>query len=109
MFSIEEGQGFGRVNLSLLFRPLKLDLPPNMLGWETGTVEITAPCVIELDPAHQGLIDDFKKLTLSTSDSTEHLTKKEATIEGNRLEWDVGKIRLRALPLPLDWRSERRV
>ena len=119
MFSLEEGQGFGRVNISLLFRPLKVDLPPvrpcsvcallslglaliarlfrsqNMLGWETGTVEVTAPCVIELDPAHTDLIDDFKKLTLSTSDSTEHLTKKEASITGNRIEWDVGRIRLR--------------
>jgi hypothetical protein len=28
MFSLEEGQGFGRVNISLLFRPLKVDLPP---------------------------------------------------------------------------------
>lgn len=70
-----------------------------MLGWETGTVEITAPCVIELDPAHTDLIDDFKKLTLSTSDSTEHLTKKEASISGNRIEWDVGRIRLRECDL----------
>lgn len=71
-----------------------------MLGWETGTVEITAPCVIELDPAHINLIDDFKKLTLSTSDSTEHLTKKEASIEGTRIEWDVGRIRLRTSSFP---------
>lgn len=39
LFAIEEGIGFGRVNVSLLFKPVKVELPPNLLGWETGTVE----------------------------------------------------------------------
>ncbi|KAL7409629.1 hypothetical protein BDY24DRAFT_402483 [Mrakia frigida] len=94
MFAIEEGIGFGRVNVSLLFKPVKTELPPNLLGWETGTVEILAPIKIEVDAAHIELIEDMKKLTISTTDSTEVLPTKEATIEGGQATWEVDSMRL---------------
>ena len=76
------------------FKPVKTDLPPNLLGWETGTVEILAPIKIEVDAAHIELIEDMKKLTISTSDSTEVLPTKEATVEGGQATWEVDSMRL---------------
>ncbi|THH27196.1 hypothetical protein EUX98_g6993 [Antrodiella citrinella] len=39
-YSIEEGLGYGRIRISLLFRPVEAKLPPNLLGFDTGTLEI---------------------------------------------------------------------
>ena len=38
--SIEEGLGYGRIRISLLFRPVEAKLPPNLLGFDTGTLVI---------------------------------------------------------------------
>jgi hypothetical protein len=125
---MEEGIGFGRINISLLFKvcfsvpdsspppgilkidvlffsfllppskslqPFMTDLPPNLLGWETGTVEILAPVQIEIDAKHHDILEDFKNLTISTSDSTEKLAKKAAHMEGSSVAtWEIEKLRL---------------
>ena len=39
-YSLEKGLGSGRIRISLLFRPVEAKLPPNLLGFDTGTLEI---------------------------------------------------------------------
>lgn len=39
-WSLQEGVGHGRIRISLLFRPVEAKLPPNLLGFDTGTIEI---------------------------------------------------------------------
>jgi hypothetical protein len=39
---LEKGIGYGKAKISLLFQPVKLQLPPNMQGWDTGTVELSS-------------------------------------------------------------------
>lgn len=61
---------------------------------ETGTIELSAPVVLELDSQYQELASKFKKLVISTTDSTEKLSKKEAEIRGSRIEYDIDLLRL---------------
>ncbi|EED79792.1 predicted protein [Postia placenta Mad-698-R] len=39
-YSLEQGVGHGRIRISLLFRPIDAKLSPNLLGFDTGTVEV---------------------------------------------------------------------
>ncbi|EIW58918.1 uncharacterized protein TRAVEDRAFT_48061 [Trametes versicolor FP-101664 SS1] len=39
-YSLEKGLGAGRIRISLLLRPVEAKLPPNLHGFDTGTLEI---------------------------------------------------------------------
>lgn len=36
LYAMQDGVGFGRVNISVLFRSVEAKLPRNYLGWDTG-------------------------------------------------------------------------
>ncbi|KAI0089465.1 hypothetical protein BDY19DRAFT_942448 [Irpex rosettiformis] len=40
LYSLERGLGYGRIRLSLLFRPVEAKLPLNLLGFDTGTLMV---------------------------------------------------------------------
>ena len=46
------GIGYGRVRLSMVFRPVQLQAPREMLGWDYGTLEFTGPIKSTDLPAH---------------------------------------------------------
>ncbi|POW03874.1 hypothetical protein PSHT_11517, partial [Puccinia striiformis] len=48
IFALQEGVGFGRAQISVLFESVELQLPRNLLGWNTATLEITSPIKAEL-------------------------------------------------------------
>jgi hypothetical protein len=93
LFSIEEGVGYGRVNASFLFRQVKTDIPRELCGWDTGTVEI-------LDNIRIESTDDYdfktKKLVISTSDDEYKAPTSAATVTDGDVHWDlpVDKVRL---------------
>jgi hypothetical protein len=133
---LEEGVGFGRVSISLLYRvrplvpprelpstahldrssnpftllplsvlillsssaisqSIEVDLPPNLLGWETGTVCLGShPIEIHAAPDHEDLIESFQTLVVSTSDTTEKLGKKKAKVEGEVATFDIDSLRV---------------
>lgn len=39
-WSLQHGIGFGRIHLSFVFRPVQLTMPPSLIGFDTGTVEV---------------------------------------------------------------------
>jgi hypothetical protein len=87
LFSLQEGIGYGRANISFLFRSVKTDLPRNMLGWDTGTVEVVGDVSIEAVGDH-----DFKtkKLSFSTTEHEYKAPSKVARVEGSgRITWDL--------------------
>ncbi|KAG8993711.1 hypothetical protein FRB94_010453 [Tulasnella sp. JGI-2019a] len=101
MYSMQEGIGFGRVNVSVLFKSCKFKLPPPALGWDTSTVEIAKPLYLEIDQNSSASkwADDLKAtaLTISTTDSTEKLSKKDASVDPNqpnRMTWEFDELRL---------------
>jgi len=79
--------GFGRVNISLLFKGVSLELPSSMRGWDTGTVEVLS------DITATGLNDSFglKQLVLRTSDDKEKIPRSAARQLGGDIVWALGK------------------
>ncbi|EIN09925.1 hypothetical protein PUNSTDRAFT_143315 [Punctularia strigosozonata HHB-11173 SS5] len=95
LFSLQEGVGYGRANISFLFRQVKTTLPRTLLGWDTGTVEVVGGISIEAAPEFQ---EGFrtKKLTISTTDDEYKVPTSAATVAEGNVSWDppVDKIRL---------------
>jgi hypothetical protein len=87
LFSLQDGVGFGRVNISLLFKGVNLQLPPSLHGWETGTVEVLS------DIRASGLDSSFasKQLILRTTDDVEKLPRSAASLDGGDIIWALGK------------------
>jgi hypothetical protein len=45
IYSLDGGMGYGRITISLLFRSVDLRLPPNLLGWDIGSLEVLGDVV----------------------------------------------------------------
>lgn len=91
LYSLQDGVGFGKVNISLLFKGVKLDLPRNLRGWDTGTVCITSDIKVE---QAEGVDFDFKekKLVLHTLDASQKLPGASAKESSDgTIVWDVDK------------------
>ncbi|TKY86188.1 hypothetical protein EX895_005013 [Sporisorium graminicola] len=67
-FSLQDGVGFGKVHCSLVFRSIKAQLPKNLLGWDTATVELLSEIEIEGDEKLKS-----KKIKVSTGDDTQKI------------------------------------
>ncbi|TKA51956.1 hypothetical protein B0A53_05040 [Rhodotorula sp. CCFEE 5036] len=87
-YALQDGVGFGKISVSILFKGVQLNLPRELSGWDTGTVCITEP--IRVEPVEG---TDFewreKKLVLSTLEAKEKLSKREARQDGNALIYDI--------------------
>ena len=80
--------GFGRVNVSFLFKAVDAQLPKNMLGWETGTVELLSDITIDTSEGEGDRATPT--LHLSTNDSEYKVSSRSAHIEGSKIIWDIG-------------------
>ncbi|KAJ9480274.1 hypothetical protein PHBOTO_003500 [Pseudozyma hubeiensis] len=67
-FSLQDGVGFGKVHCSLVFRSIKAQLPKNVLGWDTATVELLSEIEIQGDEKLKS-----KKIKVSTGDDTQKI------------------------------------
>jgi hypothetical protein len=65
-----------------------------MRGWETGTLEVGDVC-FEVDPSNKELFEiQPARLRVVSSESTQVLPKKEADVSGNKISWQMDKLRL---------------
>jgi hypothetical protein len=88
-YSLQGGVGWGKVNISILFKGVQMSLPKELSGWETGTVEVKGPIKVE---AVAGADFDWreKKLVLSTSEASTKISARAANSNGDgALEWDI--------------------
>ncbi|KAI5450049.1 hypothetical protein NCC49_003811 [Naganishia albida] len=93
-WAITEGQGFGKINMSLAFRGIKTKLPKNMIGWNTGTLDV-GDVTVDLDEGHRDLLPSSGlKLSIKTSDSLETIPKKNAEVHGTSIHWDNEDMRI---------------
>ncbi|GAA5918640.1 hypothetical protein JCM6882_007890 [Rhodosporidiobolus microsporus] len=91
LFALRDGVGFGKLSVSVLFKGVKVNLPRELAGWETGTVSVVSP--IRVEPA-AGTSFNWreKKLILSTMEAKQKIPSKAATtLADGSLEWDVGE------------------
>jgi hypothetical protein len=72
-YALSDGIGYGRVNLTLNLRTLKLDLPKELSGWDTATVELLSE--IEVSGSTPDWESRLKhaKIRASTGDDTQRL------------------------------------
>ncbi|KZV88102.1 hypothetical protein EXIGLDRAFT_839449 [Exidia glandulosa HHB12029] len=99
MYSLQEGVGFGRANITVLFKSVKLHLSRAELGWDTATVEIgNRPFELELHADHKHMPWAAKGtgISLSTTDSTEKLSKANANVDeaSGKITWEFDMLRL---------------
>ncbi|THG95827.1 hypothetical protein EW026_g5890 [Hermanssonia centrifuga] len=95
LFSLQEGVGYGRANISFMFRQVKVPLLPTLFGWETGTLEIPGGIRVEPTPGFsEGF--DTKKLEICTTDDSYKVPSSAAQVENGLVSWDppVEKVRL---------------
>lgn len=103
-YPLDGGIGFGRVRISLLFRSVETRLPPNMLGWDVGTFELTSKRVLATGYHHTA------KIKVRTGGSSGQITRSQCKTleEGDGVYWDLtqnnGKSRTR-LPVKYRYRS----
>jgi hypothetical protein len=74
-FPLQDGVGYGRVHASFVFKAVKLDLPKELQGWDTATVEVLSNVSIEGKSPEITEKLNSKKLTISTGDVTRKLKK----------------------------------
>ncbi|RDX44545.1 hypothetical protein OH76DRAFT_1408962 [Lentinus brumalis] len=83
-YSLEKGLGSGRIRISLLFRPVEAKLPPNLLGFDTGTLEIR-------DVSVQSQQIDLSKcevrLKITTGEAEEKVSRKTAEQRDDKIVW----------------------
>lgn len=69
-----------------------MTLPPNMRGWETGTLEVSDVRFTSTNPS---LFDaQATRLRVVTSEQVEVLPKKEADVQGHTISWEMDMLRL---------------
>lgn len=91
MWALQDGVGFGRVNVSLLFKGIEIDLPKELRGWDTGTVCVRSPVKVELNDDVTDFDLKAKKLLLATTVARQRLPGHKATKVDNEraVEWNV--------------------
>lgn len=97
-YSLEEGLGYGRIRISILFRPIEAKLPPNLLGFDTGSLEIR-DIVVKAD---SGVVEELVKCSLklkaSKSNGSSKVSRKTASRqEDGSLSWPADGVR----PVPV--------
>ncbi|EIN08704.1 hypothetical protein PUNSTDRAFT_133889 [Punctularia strigosozonata HHB-11173 SS5] len=86
-YSIERGLGTGRIRISLLFRPVAAKLPPNLLGFDSGLLEVRD---ISLHSDDEHLRKCELQLRSTKSSETEKISRKKAeTTQDGRTVWHI--------------------
>lgn len=86
-YPLDGGIGFGRIRISLLFRSVETRLPPNMLGWDVGTFELTSNRLLATG------YHNLAKLKLRTGGSVGQIARNQCKRldEGDGIFWDITK------------------
>ncbi|KAM0755850.1 hypothetical protein T439DRAFT_308275 [Meredithblackwellia eburnea MCA 4105] len=79
LYALQDGVGFGRISVSVLFKGVQMELPKELAGWDTGTVCITSD--VKVEPV-QGVDFDFKekKLFVTTLEAAAKIPASAASI-----------------------------
>ncbi|ORX35103.1 hypothetical protein BD324DRAFT_582681 [Kockovaella imperatae] len=95
MYAITEGIGFGKANISFAFRGVQTTLPPNMRGWETGTLEIENVRVTINEDSRDVFNPHPTRLRVVSTEETESLPKKAAeSHEDGTVVWQMDALRM---------------
>lgn len=83
----DDGIGFGRIRISLLFRSIETRLPPQQLGGDVRTFEFTSDKILAIG------YTSHSKLTMRTGGSSGKIGRTDCkkTDEGDGVIWDISR------------------
>lgn len=81
-YPLDGGIGFGRIRISLLFRPVETKLPPQMLGWDVGTFEFVGQQIVAKNFGRHA------KIKMRTGGSTGKITRHNCHLDGSDAVFD---------------------
>ncbi|KAI0037069.1 hypothetical protein K488DRAFT_39722 [Vararia minispora EC-137] len=84
-FHLEHGLGYGRIRISVLFRPVAAKLPPSLRGFDTCMLRIRA--ALAKDVNVDGLDKCELRIKVTTSASEDKISRKPHK-EGGALVWE---------------------
>ncbi|KAL5476528.1 hypothetical protein ACEPAI_3385 [Sanghuangporus weigelae] len=89
-FPIETGLGHGSVRVSVLFRPVQVKLPPNLLGFDAGTLVIRKITAMPFGESAQHLVSELNscEVKLKVSASSDKVSKGDAERKGGTVVWN---------------------
>ncbi|KIP05468.1 hypothetical protein PHLGIDRAFT_30925 [Phlebiopsis gigantea 11061_1 CR5-6] len=100
VYSLEEGLGYGRIRISVLFRPVEATLPQNLLGFDTGLLEIRDLCVKLTSDLPLDLSKCEARLKTTKSDAEEKVSRKNAHTQGDGgVHWSPDAATLTRVPV----------
>lgn len=82
-WSIEQGVGYGRIRISVLFRPVEAKLQPTLLGFDIGTLEIRDIAV----QSKQDLSGCEVRMKVTTTAAKEKVSRKQAEKRDEKVVW----------------------
>lgn len=92
MFALDGGIGYGRIQLSILFRSIKITLPRNLLGWDVGSFEVLSKVITGNSP--DGSLKDTS-ITIDTDTADVKVKRRRAVSSAEKeMSWDVSKDRI---------------
>ncbi|CAE7233874.1 unnamed protein product [Rhizoctonia solani] len=97
LYPLEGGMGYGRVRVSLLFRPTMARLPANILGFSVGTIQLYGVKVL---PDNDHVDFQAAQIHVRTSDVKERISRKKAEAqEDGSVEWSLENAETIQLPI----------
>jgi Ca2+-dependent lipid-binding protein len=90
IYALDGGMGYGRIMISVLFRSVDLKLPPNLLGWDLGSVEVLGENVTAEDPT--GVLAGTK-IVLNTDVGKGAISKNWVNKSKQSASWDLKYIK----------------
>lgn len=84
-FPLESGLGYGSARVSVLFRPVKATLPPNLLGFDVGTLIVRKVNVTPSGDDRESVISTLQscEVKFKTSSSSDKFSRKASNRDNN--------------------------
>ncbi|PMD42950.1 C2 domain protein [Hyaloscypha variabilis F] len=90
IYALDGGMGYGRIMVSVLFRSVDLKLPPNLLGWDLGSVEVLGEKITAEDT--NGVLAG-SKILLNTDVGKSTISKNWVNQSEQGAAWDLKYIK----------------
>ncbi|KAM0748362.1 hypothetical protein T439DRAFT_358908 [Meredithblackwellia eburnea MCA 4105] len=84
-FKLDRGPAGGSVRISLLYKPIDIDLPPSLRSWGVGRLDIISAS------AHDVGLSCTGKITVTTSESPAEFSTPDASTQGSTkaIKWNI--------------------
>ncbi|TFY71782.1 hypothetical protein EVG20_g1232 [Dentipellis fragilis] len=87
VYHLEHGIGHGRIRISVVFRPVSVKLPPQLQGFDIGTLRVRDVRIQADQEHHEDLMKCEARLKLSTGSADEKVSRRPTAEDGAQVVW----------------------